>query len=72
MALTSNEQLKEYILRQLGAPLVQVEVSDEQMNDIINTTIQEYGSGYQQFVISHNADSTTTTTDSTIYTADRV
>ena len=42
MALTSNEQLKEYILRQLGAPLVQVEVSDEQMNDIINTTIQEY------------------------------
>lgn len=42
MAITSQESLKEYILRQLGAPLVQVEVSDEQIFDIIESTIQEY------------------------------
>jgi len=42
MAITTQESLKEYILRQLGAPLIQVEVSDEQMSDIIESTIQEY------------------------------
>lgn len=42
MAITSNEQLKDYILRQLGTPLVRVEVSDDQIADIIDATIQEY------------------------------
>jgi len=42
MAITTKSALKEYILRQLGAPLVQVEVTEDQMDDIINQTVQQF------------------------------
>ena len=41
-AITTKDALREYILRQLGAPLVQVEVSPDQIFDIIDATVQEY------------------------------
>lgn len=42
MALTSKEALYDYILRQLGAPLVSVEITEDQCYDIIDSTIQQY------------------------------
>lgn len=36
--------LNDYILRQLGSPIVRVEATPEQIEDIINNTIQEYSS----------------------------
>jgi hypothetical protein len=40
--ITSKNLLKEYILRQLGAPTVEVEVDDEQMDDVINNAVQRF------------------------------
>ena len=40
--ITSLELLRDYILRQLGAPLIQVELTDDQIDDIIEETIQEF------------------------------
>lgn len=42
--MNTKELLKEYILRRLGAPIVQVEVSTEQLDDIILDTIKEFSS----------------------------
>lgn len=42
MAITTKEQLKEYILRQLGFPLVRVELHDDNLEDVIAATIQEF------------------------------
>lgn len=46
-ALQTREDLKDYILRQLGAPLVTVEITDEQLDDNINDAI-EYFTKYAQ------------------------
>lgn len=40
--MNTRDELKEYILRRLGAPLVQVEVSTDMLDDIINDTIKEF------------------------------
>ena len=40
--ITNREALKEYILRQLGAPLVNVELHDDHLEDIISATIKEF------------------------------
>lgn len=40
--MNTRAQLKEYILRKLGAPLVSVEIDDSHMNDIISDTIKEF------------------------------
>lgn len=40
--VTSKPLLVEYILRQLGAPLVAVEATEDQIHDIIDSTIQLY------------------------------
>lgn len=42
MAINSKQSLADYILRQLGAPLVSVEVTEDQINDIIDMTVQEF------------------------------
>lgn len=42
MAVTSREQFKQYILRRLGAPVVNIEVSDEQLEDRIDDALQYY------------------------------
>lgn len=40
--MNTKAELKDYILRKLGSPIVQVEVSDDQLEDIINDTIKEF------------------------------
>lgn len=40
--IDTREKLKDYVKRQLGAPFINVEVSDDQLDDIIDETIQEY------------------------------
>jgi hypothetical protein len=44
MAISTKSALYDYILRQLGAPLVQVEVTEDQVNDIIDSSIQLFSS----------------------------
>lgn len=39
---TTREELKEYCLRQLGAPVLQINIDDDQVSDIIDDTIQYY------------------------------
>jgi hypothetical protein len=36
----SRSQLKDYCLRQLGAPVLEINVADEQVDDIIDDAIQ--------------------------------
>lgn len=40
--ITTKELLKTYIKQQLGAPLIQVEVNDDQMEQIIDDAIQHF------------------------------
>lgn len=43
MAITSRSDLKEYILRRLGKPVIQINVAEEQLEDRIDDTFQIYG-----------------------------
>ena len=38
----SRSQLKDYCLRQLGAPVLEINVADEQVDDIIDDAIQYF------------------------------
>ena len=43
MALPATKQeLADWVLRRLGAPLVTVEISDEQLEDVIDEALQFY------------------------------
>ena len=42
MAITTKSALYDYILRQLGAPIVSVEITEDQVYDIISQTVQEF------------------------------
>lgn len=42
MAINTHDLLQEYILRQLGAPSVSVELTEDQIADCINTSIQQF------------------------------
>jgi hypothetical protein len=44
MAISTKSALYDYILRQLGAPLVNVEVTEDQVNDVIDSTVQLFSS----------------------------
>lgn len=46
MAVTSREQLKQYALRDLGAPLITIDISDEQMEDRIDEAISFFRDYY--------------------------
>jgi hypothetical protein len=39
---TTREELKEYCLRQLGAPVLEINVADEQVDDLLDDTIQYF------------------------------
>lgn len=43
MAINSLEELKSYCLRQLGYPVITVELSDDQQNDCIDDCLQMFG-----------------------------
>lgn len=42
MAITSRQELAEYCLRKLGAPVIQINVADEQIDDRIDDALQKY------------------------------
>ena len=44
MAIITKDTLKEYILRQLGAPLINVELIEDHLDDVIDNTITEFSS----------------------------
>ena len=39
---TSRDELKEYCLRQLGAPVLEINVADEQVDDLLDDTLQYF------------------------------
>ena len=39
---TSKAELKEYALRRLGKPVLEVNVSDDQVDDAIDYTLQKF------------------------------
>ena len=39
---TTREELKDYCLRQLGAPVLEINVADEQVDDLLDDTIQYF------------------------------
>ena len=41
-SITSREQLKEYCLRRLGAPVIEINVDDDQLEDRIDDAFQFY------------------------------
>ena len=41
-AIKTREEFKQYILRKLGAPLVAIELTDEQLDDCINDAVEEF------------------------------
>ena len=38
----SRSQLKDYCLRQLGAPVLEINIADEQVDDIIDDAVQYF------------------------------
>lgn len=40
--IKSKDELKQFILRHLGSPVVQVEITDDQLTDCITETVDEY------------------------------
>ncbi len=39
---TTRDELKEYCLRQLGAPVLEINVADEQVDDLLDDTLQYF------------------------------
>lgn len=42
MAITTRQQFKDYVLRRLGAPVIDINVDDEQVNDRIDDALIKY------------------------------
>lgn len=40
--IQTRDQLKDYILRRLGSPVINIELTDEQMDDAINDTLDNF------------------------------
>lgn len=62
MPVTNREELKQYALRALGHPLVEVDITDEQMEDRIDEAIaffqEYYFDGVQKMYLKHQIDAT--------------
>ena len=62
MALSSRDNLKQYALRRLGAPVVEINVDDQQMEDLIDDALQmmaEYHfDGVDRFYLTHTITQT--------------
>ena len=39
---TTREELKDYCLRQLGAPVLEINVADEQVEDLLDDTLRYF------------------------------
>lgn len=59
---TSRQQFKEYILRKLGAPVIQINVSDEQIEDRIDEALNFFAdfhyNGSEHIYLKHKITST--------------
>jgi hypothetical protein len=57
MAITSRQELKQYALRALGAPVVQINVADEQLEDRIDEAVSYFHlyhyDGIERMYLSH-------------------
>ena len=57
MALASRDNLKQYSLRRLGSPVVEINIDDQQMEDLIDDALQlmaEYHfDGVERFFLTH-------------------
>ena len=41
-AIKSRDNMKDWVLRQLGYPLIQVEITEDQLDDCINDSVEEF------------------------------
>jgi hypothetical protein len=61
MAITTREHLKEYCLRALGAPVVEINVDDDQLEDRLDEAIeywrQYHSEGIEQIYLKHQVTS---------------
>lgn len=62
MAVTSREQLKQYALRALGAPVLQINVSEEQLQDRIDEALEYFNlyhyDGIERMYLKHQITQT--------------
>lgn len=82
MAVTSRQELKEYCLRDLGAPVINIEVDDSQLEDRIDEAIEQFRQyhwdGIDKMYMKHQVTATDITnryisiTDDLIYGITRV
>lgn len=68
MAVTSREQLKQYALRALGAPVLQINVSEEQLQDRIDEALEYFNlyhyDGIERMYLKHQITQTNIDTQS--------
>lgn len=61
----TREELKQFCLRQLGAPLLEINVADEQMDDAVDSALQYYHDyhfdGTQKVYLAHQVTQTDVT-----------
>lgn len=81
MAVASREQLKQYALRALGAPVLQINVSEEQLQDRIDEALQHFHTyhydGIERVYLKHqitqdNIDTQSVTIPDYIYGVKRI
>lgn len=65
MAVTSRQQLKEYALRNLGAPVIEINVDDDQLEDRIDEALEfwrlYHHEGVEKFYLKHQIKASTLT-----------
>lgn len=81
MAVTTREQLKQYCLRALGAPVLQINVADEQLEDRIDEAIEYFRlyhyDGIERMYLKHkivqsNIDTQSVTIPDYVYGVKRI
>lgn len=76
MAINSRQDLADYALRELGAPVLNIEIDDEQLEDALTTAItffQEYHpDGTVRDVVKHKVTGTVITLDSVAGLAEKM
>jgi hypothetical protein len=65
MAVASREQLKQYCLRELGAPVLEINVDDDQLEDRIDEALeywrQYHSEGIEKVYLKHRVNASTLT-----------
>lgn len=70
MAVASREQLKQYCLRELGAPVLEINVDDDQLEDRIDEALehwrQYHSEGIEKVYLKHRVNASTLTLQQSI------